>query len=214
MKQEEKELKVTWKGWLSLAFLIVCFSGIFAHQDNFLRAFDLSAMLGSFGHAEGAKISILGTGGSGAKEAFLIALTMVPTLMVAQGLIEVCQHMGALNAAGKLFRPLFRVILGVPGVIGLAFVSNFTSSDAAAFMTRNMAEEKIISDDHRTIFAAYQYAGSAPITNTIGSGAALLPISLLPVGIIIALIILVKFIGANIVRAYLVYYHKKHPEDA
>ena len=31
MKQEEKELKVTWKGWLSLAFLIVCFSGIFAH---------------------------------------------------------------------------------------------------------------------------------------------------------------------------------------
>ena len=199
-KQEEKELKVTWKGWLSLAFLIVCFSGIFAHQDNFLRAFDLSAMLGSFGHAEGAKISILGTG--------------VPTLMVAQGLIEVCQHMGALNAAGKLFRPLFRVILGVPGVIGLAFVSSFTSSDVAAFMTRNMAEEKIISDDHRTIFAAYQYAGSAPITNTIGSGAALLPISLLPVGIIIALIILVKFIGANIVRAYLVYYHKKHPEDA
>lgn len=214
MEQHEKirdisEQKVTWKGWLSLAFLIVCFSGVFVHQDNFLRAFDFTALLGQFGHAEGAKVSLQGAGGFGAREAFALALTMVPTTMVAQGLIEVCEHLGALIAAGKLFQPFFKRLLGIPGVVGLAFVSSFTTSDVAAFMTKNMAEEKLISDDHRTIFAAYQYAGSATINNTIGSGAALLPISILPVGLIIALIVVVKFIGANIVRAYLVYYHRK-----
>ena len=203
------EAKVTWKGWLSLLFIIVCFSGVFAHQDNFLRAFDFTALLGEFGHTDGAKVALQGAGGSGAREAFIVALTMVPTTMVAQGLIEVCQHLGAITAAGKLFQPFFRFLMGVPGVVGLAFVSSFTSSDVAAFI-----DEKLITDDHRTIFAAYQYAGSATINNTIGSGAALLPISLLPVGIIIALIIVVKFIGANFVRLYLVWHHRRHPEDA
>lgn len=97
--------KVTWKGWASLIFLILCFSGVFAHQDNFLRAFDFTALLGQFGHAEGAKVSIQGTGGSGAREAFILALTMVPTTMMAQGLIEVCQHLGAITAAGSSSSP-------------------------------------------------------------------------------------------------------------
>ncbi len=211
--QDLSEQKVTWKGWLSLAFLIICFSGVFAHQDNFLRAFDFTALLGQFGHADGAKVALQGEGGSGAREAFALALTMVPTTMVAQGFIEVCEHLGALIAAGKLFQPFFKRLLGIPGVVGLAFVSSFTTSDVAAFMTKNMAEEKLISDDHRTIFAAYQYAGSAPINNTIGSGAALLPISVLPVGLIIALIVFVKFIGANIVRVYLAYYHRRHGRE-
>lgn len=194
---------VTWKGWLSLAFLVVCFSGVFSHADNFLKAFDLMTLLGEFGHTEGAKTAMQGVGGYGAREAFILALTMVPTTMVAQGLIEVCGHLGALAAAGKLFQPFFRRLLGVPGVVGLAFVSSFTTSDVAAFMTRNLAEERQISDDHRTIFAAYQYAGSGTINNTIGSGAALLPVSLLPVGVIILLIVAVKFLGANFVRLYL-----------
>lgn len=213
---EQKEIRdisrehVTWKGWLSLAFLIVCFSGAFAHEENFLKAFDFMALVGQFGHAEGAKVALQGTGGFGAREAFAFALTMVPTTMAAQGFIEVCEHLGALVAAGKLFQPFFKFLLGIPGVVGLAFVSSFTTSDVAAFMTKNLAEEHLISDDDRTIFAAYQYAGSATVNNTIGCGAPLLTISLLPVGVIIVLIVLVKFIGANLMRAYLVYYHRKH----
>ena len=70
-----------------------------------------------------------------------------------------------------------------------------------------------MNDDERTILAAYQYAGSAVINNTIASGAALLPISVLPVGVVIVLIIIVKFIGANFVRFYLKYYHRRHPES-
>ena len=76
-------------------------------------------------------------------------------------------------------------------------------------MTKDMYEDGTINDDERTIFAAYQYAGSGTINNTIGSGAALLPITLVPVGIILGIIILVKFMGANMVRFYLKWYHKR-----
>lgn len=44
--QKENKYKVTWKGWLSLAFLIISFSGLVAHQDNFLKAFDLMNLMG------------------------------------------------------------------------------------------------------------------------------------------------------------------------
>ena len=64
--QKENEYKVTWKGWVSLAFLIISFSGLVAHQDNFLKAFDLMNLMGQFGHADGAKIAMQGTGGFGA----------------------------------------------------------------------------------------------------------------------------------------------------
>lgn len=207
--QAKDPYQVTWKGWVSLFFLIICFSGVFGHQDNFLKAFDFMNLMGQFGHADGAKIAMLGTGGFGAREGFAFALTMVPVTMVAQGLIEVCEHLGAMKAAGKLFQPFLHFLMGIPGITGLAFVSSFTSSDIAAFMTKNMYEEGQINDDERTIFAAYQYAGSAVINNTIGSGAALLPITVLPVGIILGLIILVKFFGANVVRLYLKWHHRR-----
>lgn len=210
---EENNEKVTWKGWVSLLFLIVSFSGLCAGQDNFLRAFDLNSLIGQFGHAEGAKVAIQGVGGNGAREGLIVTLTLIPTIMLAQGLIEVCENMGALHAAEKLFHPLLRPLMGIPGVTGLAFVSSFTSSDVGAFMTKNMYESGMITDDERTIFAAYQYAGSGTVSNTIAAGAPLVPVSVLPVGAIIGLIFLVKVMGANIIRVYLKYYHKKHGYD-
>ena len=142
---------MTWKGWVSLAFLTISFSGLVAHQDNFLKAFDLMNLMGQFGHADGAKIAMQGTGGFGAREGFAFALTMVPVTMLAQGLIETCEHLGALKAAGKLFQPFLRFLLGIPGVAGLAFISSFTSSDIGAFMTKNLFEEGTVSYTHLTL---------------------------------------------------------------
>lgn len=209
---EENKEKVTWKGWISLLILIVSFSGLCAGQDNFMRAFDLNALIGQFGHAEGAKVAIQGSGGAGAREGFIVALTLIPTIMLAQGLIEVCENMGALQAAAKLFHPLLHPLMGLPGVTGLAFVSSFTSSDVGAFMTKDMYEGGLITDDQRTIFAAYQYAGSAVVSNTIAAGAPLVPIAVLPVGAVIGVIFIVKVMGANIIRVYLKHYHRKHGE--
>lgn len=207
------DYKVTWKGWVALVFLVICFSGVFANSDTPLKALDLMSLVGKFGHAEGAKIAMQGTGGFGAREGFVFSLTLAPVVMIAMGLLEVCESWGALNAAARIFQPILHFIMGVPGVVGLAFVSSFSSSDVGAIMTQNLYKEGRITDDERTIFAAYQYAGSGTVNNTVAAGAALLPISLLPAGIVILLILLVKIIGANFVRFYLKAYHKKHPES-
>jgi len=202
MSNPTEEYKVSWKGWLSLIILIVSFSGIFTKSDSVLRALDFQVLTGEFGQvAKG--IIFTGKGGAGAREGFMFALTLFPTLMFALGCINVAESMGALRAAEKLFRPILKPFMGIPGATGLAFVSSFTSSDVGAVMTKGLVEDKMMTDDERTIFVSYQYAGSAVVTNTFGTGAALLPISVLPVGVIIGLIFVVKVMGANIVRFYM-----------
>lgn len=211
--EDNKDYKVTWKGWVSLFFLIVLFSGTMGTQEGWMKAFDLNSLVGAFGKAEGAKVAFIGTGGFGAKEGMLVGLSLIPTVMVAQGLLDVCESYGAIKAAAKLFQPILKPLMGIPGVAGLAFVSSFTSSDVGAFITKDMFESGLITDDERTVFAAYQYAGSGTVNNTIAAGAALVPISVLPVGTIIGLIVIVKILGANFVRMYLKFYRKKHSEE-
>lgn len=202
MSSTSEDVKLTWKSWLALIFLIVTFSGTLMNAPAPWKAFDFQVLVGKFGQVVPG-ITFQGKGGFGAQEGFIFSLILIPTLMLALGLIAVAESLGALQAADKLFRPLLRPLLGIPGMAGIAFVSSFTSSDAGAIMTRNLYEEAHISDNERTVFASYQYAGSAPVTNTVGLGAPLLGISLLPVGLVIGIIILVKLIGANMVRIYL-----------
>ncbi|MBP2638032.1 MAG: hypothetical protein H6Q72_3939 [Firmicutes bacterium] len=201
-EQNQEKYKVTWKGWLALIILIISFSGIFAKIDGPLRALDFQVLTGDFGQVAKGVI-FTGKGGTGARDGFMFALTLFPTLMFALGCIQVAESLGALRAAEVLFRPILRPLMGIPGATGLAFVSSVTSSDVAAVMTKGLVEDKMMTEEERAIFVAYQYAGSAPVTNTFGTGAALLPISVLPVGIIIALIFVVKFMGANLVRLYI-----------
>lgn len=210
-EEMSKDYKVTWKGWVSLVILIIAFSGVFTKAEGPLRALDFQVLTGEFGQvAKG--IIFTGKGGVGAREGFMFALTLFPTLMFALGCIQVAESMGALRAAEKLFRPILLPFMGIPGASGLAFVSSFTSSDVGAVMTKGLVEEKMMTDDERAIFVSYQYAGSAVVTNTFGTGAALLPISVLPVGVIIGLIFVVKVMGANLMRLYVRWYNSKHNE--
>lgn len=193
------EERVTWKGWLALAILIIMFSGIFENAEGPLKALDLTNLVGEFGTiGEGGNFR--GSGGTGAKDGFLFTLTLIPTVCLAVGLIEIVEHLGGMKAAAKLFNPILRPLLGIPGTAGLAFVSSFTSSDIAAFMTKELVDNGQLTDDERTIFVSYQYAGSAVILNTIGTQAALLPIVVLPVGPIIVILWVCKVFGANLVR--------------
>ncbi|WP_331475620.1 nucleoside recognition domain-containing protein [Clostridioides difficile] len=152
----------------------------------------------------------MGKGGTGAKDGFLFALTLIPTVCFAVGLIDVVESMGGMKAASKIFNPLLRPLLGIPGIAGIAFVSSFTSSDVASIMTKELFESGEITDDERTIFVAYQYAGSAVILNTINTQAPLLPIALLALGPIILIEIFCKILGANLVRLIIGVRNKKN----
>ncbi len=194
--------KVTWKSWLSLTVLILMLSGLFKDASGPLKALDFLNLSGDFG-AIFEEINFAGKGGTGAKEGFLVALTIVPSICFAVGVIDTLQSYGAFSAAEKLFTPILKPILGVPGAAGIAFVSSFTSSDVGSFMTRQLYQSHYITDDERTVFVAYQYAGSAVILNTINTQAVLLPIVVWPLGVILVFLIVMKIVGANLVRLYL-----------
>jgi len=208
MDKSNETNKVTWKGYLSLFVLIVLFSGVFKDADNFLKAFDFANLTGSFGQIVDG-VDFIGKGGTGAKDGFLFALTLVPTLALAVGIIDVVESMGAMKAAAKIFNPILKPLLGIPGTAGVAFVSSFTSSDVASIMTKELVESGDMTDDERTIFVAYQYAGSAVILNTINTQAPLLPIALMAVGPIILIEIFCKLLGANMIRLYIKIKNKK-----
>jgi len=200
MENKNKNVdKITWKGYLALLALMVLFSGIFKDSEGFMRAFDFSNLTGKFGGIfEG--INFVGKGGFGAREGFLFTLTLIPTVCLAVGLISVVEALGAMQAATKLFNPLLKPLMGIPGMAGIAFVSSFTSSDIGAVMTKELVEDGHMTDDERTIFVSYQYAGSAVILNTINTQAPLLPIVLMALGPIILIEIFCKMLGANLVR--------------
>lgn len=206
--ENNKNEKITWKGWLSLAFLVVMLSGVFRDAEGIWAAFDFNSLLGKFGTIY-EKTNFIGKGGVGAREGFLYGLTLVPSVMFCTGLVAAAQHLGAMKAAEVVFRPILKPILGIPGSAGLAFISAFTGSDVAAVLTKDLYDEGYITDDERTIFASYQYAASAPVTNTINAGAPLASISLLAFGPIFLIEIISKIFGANIMRLIIKFSNKK-----
>lgn len=205
---EKTKIKVGIKGWIALFVLILVFSGLFTKSAGPMKAVDLSNLIGKFGEIAPG-VNYMGKNGSGARDGFLFALSLIPTVALAVGLINVVDHMGGLAAAEKLFTPILRPLFNIPGIAGLAFVSSFTSSDVASVMTKELVEDGHMTDDERTIFVAYQYAGSAVILNTVGTQAPLLPIVLMPLGAVILVLWICKVIGANIVRVVIKFNHKK-----
>lgn len=207
-KQNQERAKVTWVSWVALFILIVLFSGVLQHADAPWRAFDFSNLVGKFGTIY-EKANFVGKGGSGAREALLFTFTLIPTVCLAVGLINVVESCGGLMAAEKLFRPLLKPLLGIPGVAGISFIASFTSSDIAAFMTKGLVEEGLMTDEERAVFVAYQYAGSGVIMNTINTQAPLLPIALMALGPIILLELVCKIFGANVLRLWIRLQKKK-----
>lgn len=99
--------------------------------------------------------------------------------------------------------PVLCPLLGIPGVCSLALIANLQNTDAAAGMTKEMAEEGIITEQERAIFACWQTSGSACITNYFSSGAALFTVVTVPVITPLAVILVFKFVGANLLRLWI-----------
>lgn len=207
--------------YLALIFALVFFSG--ALQSNeWYGVFDFTTLNGSFGKVahnvtettDGLAIAssdLRGKGGSGARDGFIFALTLIPTVMFALGMINVLEHYGALHAARRLLTPLLRPLLGLPGTTGLALIASLQSADAGASMTRQLKDEKQLSDRQVNIFTMFQFSAGASIVNFFSSGAVLFTLTLADgslavtssLGLAIMMIFIFKILGANLFRLYL-----------
>lgn len=206
---ENKNQKVGIGAWIALIVLIMVLSGAFRTMDGPLKVIDFTNLSGSFGRIGDTGANLIGKGGTGAKDGFMAGFNLIPPVMFFCGLLEVFKQLGAFEAGTILFTPLLRPLMGIPGNCGIAFISSFTGSDVAAVMTRDLYNNGEITDDERTIFATYQYAGSACINNTITGGAPLIAICPVALGIIIVIEVVCKLIGANIMRLILALKKKK-----
>ena len=155
--------------------------------------------------------SFRGTGGSGARDGFMFALTLVPTCMFALGMINVLEHYGALKAARKLLSPLLKPLMGVPGTTGLALIGSLQSTDVGAGMTKNLMNSGEITEKEADTFTAFQFSGGALIVNFFSSGAVLFTLTntdgsmAVPtsIGLTVAVMFIFKIVGANLMRLYL-----------
>jgi len=211
------EEKVTWVGYFVFVLTIIFFSGCFANSTQWWRVFDFTVLNGSFGqvNAVGEKaLSFRGVGGTGAKDGFLFALELAPSVILSLGIISVTEGLGGLRAAQQLMTPILRPLLGIPGICSLALIANLQNTDAAAGMTKELADEGAISDQERAIFATFQTSGSAIITNYFSSGAALFAVLTVPVITPLVVILLFKFIGANLLRLWITQLEKRSHKEA
>lgn len=215
-KTSSGERNVKWVGYLAFFLTIIFFSGFFAKSTEWWRVFDFTVLNGSFGqvNAEGQNaLSFRGIGGTGAKDGFLFALELAPSVILSLGIIAVTEGLGGLRAAQQLMTPILRPLLGIPGICSLALIANLQNTDAAAGMTKELTDEGAISDRERAIFATFQTSGSAIITNYFSSGAALFTVVTVPVITPLAVILVFKFIGANFLRLWIAQMENRHNQE-
>lgn len=216
MSEEKREFHeppkplVPWTGYVAFVFAIIFFSGLLSSQKGWFTAFDFNTVAGTFGTMkDAAKATFMGQGGLGARDGFMFAISLVPSVMCALGVVEIIDHLGGLKAAQKLLSPLLRPLLGIPGITGLAMVTSFQSTDAGAGMTRMLREAECITEKEKTIFAAFQFSAGGTITNYLAIGAALFSFITIPIVVPLALMFVLKVVGANIMRFYLIWFAKK-----
>ncbi|EOD77983.1 hypothetical protein D515_03300 [Grimontia indica] len=213
--------KVTIGSYIALAFAVVFFSGLL-QSNQWYGIFDFTTLNGSFGSVvydvnetaegvEAATTSLRGKGGSGARDGFLFALTLIPTVMFALGMINVLEHYGALDAARKLLTPLLRPLMNIPGNTGLALIASLQSTDAGAAMTRQLKDEGQLTKRETDIFTMFQFSAGATIVNFFSSGAVLFTLTLADgsmavtssIGLAVGVMFIFKIVGANLFRVYL-----------
>ena len=168
-------------------------------------------MSGGFGKIDG--LTYIGKGGFGARQGFLFALSLFPSVMLALGVMEVVTYYGAMRAAQKLMTPLLNPILGVPGSTGLALITDLQSTDAGAALTKGMYDRGLFDKKGLIVVCAWQYSGAGLIGNYFASGSALFAATLCPLIVPLILMIVLKFVGGFLVRCVLNTVYRKDFEN-
>ena len=214
MSKQQKELHekvhVGIGGYIALVLAVLFFSGIFQDAEGPIAAFDFSNLCGAFGNlgtlTEGSGTlaeNFRGTGGSGARDGFLFAITLLPPVMFALGVVKIVENYGGLRAAQNLLTPILRPLMGIPGICGLSMIASLQSTDACASMTRRLVETGDLTEKERIIYCGFQFSGGGILTNYFSSGAALFPFLVdVSISIPLLLVFIFKIFGTNLMRLY------------
>lgn len=201
--------KVRISGYVALVLAIIFFSGLLKDAESFLKFFDFTNVLGSFGKLgtisdDAGKLAsnFRGTGGTGVRDGWLFALTLTPAVMLALGVVKIVEDLDGLKAAQKLMTPLLRPLMGIPGICGLALVASLQSTDTGGAMTKELYDNGNINDKERLIFCSFQITAGALLTNYLSSGAALFAFLDVPILVPLIVVIVFKLISTNLVRIY------------
>jgi len=198
------------KAYIALIFAILFFSGLFYKtQYPFLGAFDFTTLTGAFGKIGDTGNFFVGSGGFGAKAGFIFALSLVPNVMLALGVLEIFTHYGAIRAAQQLMTPMLKPVLGIPGKTGLALITDLQSTDAGAVLTKSLYDDKQITKKDVVVMCAWQYSGAGLINNYFAIGSALFSSLALSVTIPLLVMFVMKFVGGVLTRIILTTVYKK-----
>lgn len=215
MAEQKEVIKVGVGGYIALLFALLVFSGVFMNFDGPLRVLDLTTLTGQFGRiVEGAAPGIQGAGGTGVRNGFFQSLSIAPGVFLAVAFITVIEHYKGLEAARKLLTPLLRPLLGISGACGLALISNWQSSDTGAAVARSALDSGLITPKERDILLAEQFVGAAIIGMLFSNGALLFPYLTVAPGVILLLVMVMKFVAGNMMRLYIKLFEEKKTEKA
>lgn len=209
---EKKKLRVPWYGYVALLITVLVLSGLLQLLPEPWSALDFQALLGEFGKVasvDGGVTNYRGTGGSGPRDAFLLIISLLPAIVLAFGIIEVTINYHGLLAAEKILTPIMRPLLGISGAGAVSLVGNFTSSDIGSATANSLYETGYLTDKERLILVAWQFSAPALVVNFYTLGAAAIPDLTVNASLILLLVIIMKFVGANIFRIYLNLFYKE-----
>ena len=106
--------------------------------------------------------------------------------------------------------PLLKPLLGLPGLTGLALITDLQSTDAGAGLTKGLYDDGLINRKQLVTMCAWQYAGAGCISNymtTVVGG--LIAWFLVPIWVPMVVFLVLKFVGAMLVRFVLSTVYKK-----
>ncbi len=142
------------KGYLAFFLTIIFFSDVFSGSEGWWRTFEFTVLNGSFGHVTVTQ-TFRGAGGTGAKDGFLFALELAPSVILSLGIIAITDGLGGLRAAHQLMTPIRKPLLGIPGICSLALIANLQNTRRrGGYDQKKLAQEGQITQRDKLIFAA------------------------------------------------------------
>lgn len=204
--------KLPWYSYFILLMGIIIFSGIFDGPNSPIQALGFTNLLGEFGSmgvADDVSGSITfardfkGMGGFGIKDGFLLGLTVAPSMILAFAFIQILTDFGGIQAAEKLFSKLTRPLLGLPGASSLVVVSNLTTVDSSAVLTRELYEQGSLNYKELVILNVFLFSAPSTVVNYYMFPGQLQQYVTKPFMLGLVVVLVMKFVGVFMCRFYL-----------